>query len=53
MYGLASLVQHLSHDAMNCVMHLFLFYYYISIFLLGAPVAQWVKRWPTDLAVLT
>ena len=24
-------------------------YMYIPV-LLGAPVAQWVKRWPTDLA---
>ena len=23
---------------------------YVAVFGLGAPVAQWVKRWPTDLA---
>ena len=26
--------------------------YYTHLKYLGAPVAQWVKRWPTDLADL-
>ena len=25
--------------------------FFCFLLLLGAPVAQWVKRWPTDLAV--